>query len=54
MYGHLNETDDSLVVVEFTYDFEYDLEREDDVITGILPSDRQIVLKGDDDKARGY
>ena len=39
------ETDNSLVVVEFTYDFEYDLEQEEDVITGLLPSDRQIILK---------
>ena len=36
--------DEPLVLVEFTYDFEYDLESEDDVITGLLPSDRQIIV----------
>lgn len=40
-----NADENSLVVVEFTYDFEYDLESEDDLIVGIMPSDRQIILK---------
>lgn len=37
--------DESLVMVAFTYGLEYDLEAEDEVVTGIIPFESEYIVK---------